>query len=190
MAADSTQIDTLSTERNANYIFLLAFQPDSVNQNQLLYEMAKYNFSNFLVRNFDIAIDQDAHGLLRMLISGFLNYDEARQYARQLYSDATIAAMLKPCRSLIVSEQNLHLLGTAYSYRDYEVFFEQELEPIEVPEDTLLDEPESITQEENEEEDTKPAGNDQPEAPDDDLFQDMPRRQNTNDIEFDDDFWR
>ena len=190
MAADSTQTDTLSTERNANYIFLLAFQPDSVNQNQLLYEMARYNFSNFLVRNFDIAIDQDAHGLSRMLISGFLNYDEARQYARQLYSDATIAAMLKPCRSLIVSEHNLPLLGTAYSYRDYEVFFEQELEPIEVSDETLLDEPESITQQESEDKDTKPAGNDQPESSDDDLFQDMPRRQNTNDIEFDDDFWR
>ena len=190
MAADSTQTDTLSIERNTNFIFLLAFQPDSVNQNQLLYEMARYNFSNFLVRNFDIAIDQDAHGLSRMLISGFLNYDEARQYARQLYNDATIAAMLKPCRSLIVSEHNLHLLGTAYSYRDYEVFFEQELEPIEVPEDTVLDEPESIMQQEDEVEDTKPAGNDQQEAPDDDLFQDMPRRQNTNDIEFDDDFWR
>ena len=72
-SGDSTQVDTLTFERNTSYVFLLAYQPDSVNQNQLLYEMAKYNFSNYLVRNFDIVIDQDQNGLSRMLISGFLS---------------------------------------------------------------------------------------------------------------------
>ena len=59
-SADSASTDTLSVERNTNYIFLLAYQPDSVNANQLLYEMAKYNFTNFMVRNFEIATDYDA----------------------------------------------------------------------------------------------------------------------------------
>lgn len=190
MTSDSTRTDTLSIERNANYIFLLAYQPDSINQNQLLYEMAKYNFSNFLVRNFDITIDQDENGLVRMLVSGFLNYDEARQYARQLYTDKTMATLLRPCRSLIVSEKNLRLLGTNYSYRDYEEFFEKELEPLDVSPEPLLDEPEIITQEE--EEDVQPATNsNQPAANDDDpLFNDLPQQQNSGYMEFDDDFWR
>ena len=81
VSGDSTVVDTLRFERNVKYVFMLAYQPDSVNQNQLLYEMARYNFTNFMVRNFDIVIDQDAHGLSRMLLSGFLSYDEARQYA-------------------------------------------------------------------------------------------------------------
>ncbi len=190
ITGDSTRTDTLSIERNANYIFLLAYQPDSINQNQLLYEMAKYNFSNFLVRNFDITIDQDEYGLARMLVSGFLNYDEARQYARQLYTDKAMATLLRPCRSLIVSEKNLRLLGTNYSYRDYEEFFEKELEPLDVSPEPLLDEPEIITQEE--EEDVQPATNsNQPAANDDDpLFNDLPQQQNSGYMEFDDDFWR
>ena len=190
MAADSTRNDTLTLELNTNYVFLLAYQPDSVNHNQLLYEMAKYNFSNFLVRNFDITTDQDANGLARMMISGFLNYDEARQYARQLYADETMAAILRPCRSIIVSEKNLPLLGTNYSYRDYEEFFEKELEPLDVSPEPLLDEPEIITQEE--EEDVQPATNsNQPAANDDDpLFNDLPQQQNSGYMEFDDDFWR
>ena len=119
MASDSTKTDTLRFERETKYVFLLAYLPDSVNQNQLLFEMARYNFSNYLVRNFDIEMDQDANGLCRMLISGFLNYDEARQYARQLYAaDGQLATMLHACRSLIVSEQNLRLLGTTYSARN------------------------------------------------------------------------
>ena len=94
LGGDSTMVDTLRFERDVKYVFLLAYQPDSVNQNQLLYEMAKYNFSNYLVRNFDIVIDQDQYGLSRMLISGFLSYDEARQYARQLHMYSTLKILL------------------------------------------------------------------------------------------------
>lgn len=185
---DSAKVDTLTIERNANYVFLLVYQPDSVNQNQLLYEMAKYNFSNFLVRNFDITIDQDPHGLSRMLISGFLNYDEARQYARQLYNTTAMTTLLRPCRSLIVSEKNLPLLGNAYSYRDYEVFFLKELEPITISKEPLLEEPESIIQEQEEEDMPPVEQTDQ--SGDDDFFNDVPQQQNNGYIEFDDDFWR
>ena len=190
MAADSTSNDTLTMERETNFVFLLAYHPDSVNHNQLLYEMAKYNFSNFLVRNFDINVDQDAHGLVRMMISGFLNYDETRQYARQLYNDQTMADMLRPCRPIIISEKNLPLLGTTYSYRDYELFFEKELEPLEVSEEDLLDEPETIIQnEEDEDGEEGQQPNDDSQEPDDPLFNNAPQQQNNGYMEFDDDFW-
>ena len=195
LGSDSALVDTLRFERDVKYVFLLAYQPDSVNQNQLLYEMAKHNFSNYLVRNFDIVIDQDTYGMSRMLISGFLSYDEARQYARQLHdTSGTLADMLHLCRSLIISEDNLRLLGTAFSYQDYEVFFEQQIEPVEISTQPLLEEPESITQEEDPEdaEDSKEDAEDRPQAPnDDDLFNDGPLPQNSNvDDIFDDDFWR
>ena len=196
VSGDSTMVDTLRFERNAKYVFLLAFQPDSVNQNQLLYELARHNFSNYMVRNFDIVIDQDAHGLSRMLISGFLSYDEARQYARQLYNvEGKLQELLLACRSLIVSEDNLRLLGTTYSYKDYEVFFEQQIEPVEISTQPLLDEPEDIIQQEDpedfydepSEDNQQPANNnDMP----DDLFNDGPQQQQNGLIEFDDDFWR
>ena len=189
MASDSTRNDTLTIERNANYVFMLVYQPDSVNHNQLLYEMAKYNFSNFLVRNFDINVEQDALGLVRMMISGFLNYDEARQYARQLYGDKAMADMLHPCRGVIISEKNLPLLGSTYSYRDYEIFFEEKLEPIAVSEEDLLDEPDTIVTEDDYEEDQQPSTDSQ--QPDDDpLFNDMPQQQSNTYDELDDDFWR
>jgi len=196
-SGDSTQVDTLVFERKTNHIFLLAYQPDSVNQNQLLYEMAKYNFSNYLVRNFDIVTDQDPNGLSRMLISGFLSYDEARQYARQLHAvEGPLKELLQNCHHLVVSEQNLRLLGTAYSYRDYELFYEKEIEPVEISKQPLLEEPESIVSEEDpDEEDVPVEGEEEQPAPadpdlPDDLFNDGPQQQNNGYIEFDDDFWR
>ena len=193
---DSTKVDTLVFERDTKYVFLLAYKPDSVNQNQLLYEMAKYNFSNFMVRSFDIVTDQDANGLCRMLISGFLSYDEARQYARQLHqNEGALADLLSACRSLIISENNLRLLGTAYSYRDYEVFFEQKVAPVKISALPLLDEPESITIEGGDDAESAAEDGDSPQpatstSDDDDLFNDAPVQQQGGLDDFDDDFWR
>jgi len=143
LASDSLGSDTLSIERNTRYLFVLAYQPDSVDSNRLLFEMAKYNFSNFLVRNFDMATDSQ-DGIARMTISGFLNYDEARQYARQLKADWQMAATLRKCRSLIVSEENMELLGSKFSYSDYEKFYDEELAPMEISKEKLLDNPADI----------------------------------------------
>ena len=150
---DSTANDTLSTERFTGFVFLLAYQPDSVDANQLLYDMAKYNFSNFLVRNFDIAVDQD-NGICRLMISGFLSYDEALQYARHLYADPAMAAKVKGCRRIIISQENLKLLGTKYSYNEYEKFFEDALAPISISKEQLLNMPESVEQEKEPESDS------------------------------------
>ena len=94
-----------------------------------------------------------------------------------------MADMLRPCRPIIISEKNLPLLGTNYSYRDYEIFFEKELEPLDVSDEDLLDEPETIIQnEEDEEPDANgqnPNGNSQ-DPNYDPLFDDAPQQQNNN----------
>lgn len=144
-ATDSTSADTLSKERYTGFTFLLAFAADSIDENQLLYDMAKYNFTNFIVRNFDMAIDDD-NGIRRMLVSGFLSYDEALQYARHLYANPDMAKRLRGCRRIIISDDNLKLLGTRYSYTDYEKFFEEALAPLTVSDEQLLNMPEEVPQ--------------------------------------------
>jgi hypothetical protein len=150
LAEDSTGTDTLSAERNTDFLFILAYQPDSLNENQLPYEMSRYNFSNFLVRNFDIAIEQ-ATGVRRMTISGFLNFDEALQYARQLYADEHMQEVVRPCRSLVISTHNLSLIGSRYSYRDYDEFYERTFLPLQISNEELLQIPEEIEMPEEEE---------------------------------------
>ena len=188
LSADSTAADALSTERHQNFLFLLVYQPDSILENQLLFEMARYNFSNFLVRNFDIRIDED-EGLHRMLISGFLSYDEALQYARQLYADPLMKEQVKDCRSLVVSEVNLPLIGTKFSYDDYQKFYEDTFLPMKVSDEKLLIIPDEIEAPDVEEvgspEDlsTDDDGNDN-----DDLFPQTNSRK-VKDFDFGDDFW-
>ena len=187
LSADSTGTIELSAERNDNFMFILAYEPDSVNENQLLFELARYNFTNFLVRNFDIQLDED-NGLHRMRVSGFLSYDEALQYARQLYADNAMADWLKPCRSLIIGEKNLALIGTRFSYEDYQQFYEDTFVPMEVSKQQLLTEPSDVEILDPEdfgttEEESSENGEDD----DDDLF---PTQQpKVQDFDFGDDFW-
>ena len=141
---DSTaEARQLSEERLANFVFLLAYPENSLDEDQLLYEMALYNFTSFMVRNFDIEIVKD-NGLAQMRVKGFLNYDEAHAYAQKLYAAPHMSVVLKDIRSVIISETNLELLGTVFSFDDYKKFYDEKFAPLPVPEDLRLDEPTSI----------------------------------------------
>ena len=144
--SDTTKaVKTFSAERNTSFMFILAYQEQSLNDNQLLYEMARYNFTNFMVRNFDITIDK-LNGVCRMEVKGFLNYDEALQYARQLYNDKKMTDKLKDIRKFITSEDNLKLIGTRFSYKDYENFYGKTFAPMKISDDRLLEIPETVEQ--------------------------------------------
>ena len=186
MLTDSTRADTLSAARDERFVFILAYEPDSVNENQLLFEMARYNFTNFLVRSFEITIDED-EGMHRMHINGFLSYDEAMQYARQLYADQQMAEKLKDCRSLIISETNLALIGTRFSYDDYQQFYEDTFVPMKISEQKLLIEPAEIELPDVEDLPSEPQTEQQED--DDDLFPNEKPQQKVQDFEFGDDFW-
>ena len=188
LGSDSTAVIELSAERNENFMFILAYVPDSINENQLLFEMARYNFTNFLVRNFDIVLDED-NGLHRMRISGFLNYDEALQYARQLFADKAMAAFLKPCHHLIISENNLALIGTRFSYDEYMQFYEDTFIPMKISQEKLLTEPEHIDLPDVEDIGTEEEQQSDEEEDDDELLPNQSRQPAVQDFDFGDDFW-
>ncbi len=185
--ADSVTTDTLSADRDVPFVFLLVYQPDSLGaalqrtpaqaENQLLYEMARFNFSNFLVRNFDLQIER-MEGYSRMLISGFLNFDEALQYARQLTASEEMSTMMHHCRSLVISEHNLTLIGSRYSFHDYDEFYEQTFLPLQISDEELLQMPDYELPTDEEEEDS-----DDSEAPDNAV------PATNGDFDFDEDFF-
>ncbi|MBP5278351.1 MAG: tetratricopeptide repeat protein [Prevotella sp.] len=141
--SDSVAVKEFTVERNDPFVFIFAYEPDSVNENQLLFELARYNFTNFLVRNFEIQIEEH-EGLHRMMVSGFRSYDEVLQYARQMLDNERIRELTHKCRKILISEPNLALLGTQFSYKEYDEFYEQHFIPIRISTVRLLTEPENI----------------------------------------------
>ena len=155
LGSDSTAVIELSAERNENFMFILAYEPDSINENQLLFEMA----------------------------------DEALQYARQLFADKAMAAFLKPCHHLIISENNLALIGTRFSYDEYMQFYEDTFIPMKISQEKLLTEPEHIDLPDVEDIGTEEEQQSEEEEDDDELLPNQSRQPAVQDFDFGDDFW-
>lgn len=152
--SDSINAKTFDAERNTEFVFMLAYVPDSVDENKLLYQMAKVNFTHYVVRNFDLAIEDDANGLRRMVVRGFRNFDEALQYARGLSEQAGLQQLLSGCKAIVISDKNLPLLGTNFSYADYQDFYDKNFAPLKISSQPLLTEPIHVAPKEDAERET------------------------------------
>ena len=173
--SDSTAVREFSNDRNAAFIYMIAYKPDSIDANRMLFELARYNFTSFMVRNFDIEVEQ-ADGLNRMLVKGFRNYDEALQYARQLQKQKQLMKLVGKSRQIVISDVNLPLLGKQFSYADYAEFYEKNFAPLEIATEDLLDIPEEPVVEPDEQKTTKQR---------DDFEEEPANNQNTTNTFFD-----
>ena len=137
---DTTNAKGFSDERNTEFTFLFVYNPDSISENKLLFQLARFNFTNFVVRNFNIEI-ADAAGLHHMMVTGFRSFDEARQYARVLYKNDGMMNAAKGSRSVVISNENLPMLGTQYSYNEYDDFYTEHFQPLKADNPYMLYEP-------------------------------------------------
>lgn len=130
--ADSLR-QPFSAERYTPFNFVLAYEEGTVNDNQLLFEVARYNFSKFIVRNFDITTSKQ-NGIGMLHVKGLMSFDEAYQYMHRLYADTEMATKLSGIRALLISDENMELLLKYYSIEEYTEFYEQNFTVL--PEDT------------------------------------------------------
>ena len=126
--AQESQPDSLlpqfSPERYEPFIFVLAYPDGELDQNQLLFEVARFNFSNYMMRNFDISFETE-QGIGMMIVGEFLNFDEAYVYQRNLYDDADMASKLSGIKAVVITRKNLDILFKHYSFNDYQEFYEE-----------------------------------------------------------------
>ena len=131
---DSASVKPFSEERAVPFIFMLAYEDGSVNDNQLLFEIARYNFTNFMVRNFEMTMPKQG-GITMLQVSGFMNYDEVWSYRQRLYAVPDMASRLAGIRSYLISEENLKLLFEGHSFDEYQQFFDEHFTTLPLPDD-------------------------------------------------------
>ncbi|NDV67316.1 tetratricopeptide repeat protein [Dysgonomonas sp. 25] len=92
------------------YMLLLFYRANSIDRNELLYQVADYNFSNYIVQTFDLNFEQDLP--LEMLqIKGFEQYANVRSYINKAFLPEGLAHKLDPSILMVpVSEENSRLL--------------------------------------------------------------------------------
>ncbi len=105
----------------ASYVVLITPAEESV-LNRTLYEVALFNFSQFMIKDFDLKIVpvfSATQGAL--LVSGFETLSEAEWYRGLLQSDTALAAFCadNSVQTLCITAANYALLNTRFSVEDY-----------------------------------------------------------------------
>lgn len=139
----------LSPARDTAFNVIIAYPADSIDENKLLYDVARYNFTNFSVRNFEIE-QTTQEGLGEMIVKGFSNFDEAHSYAQMLYNNTTTRPYFATARLIVISQANLEKLGVDFSIADYQNFYDKTFAPIKIKPDLQLDKQIDIYQSEDE----------------------------------------
>ncbi len=120
VASDSLR--SFSMERAEKSFVYIIIGTDEAALNNLLYEVALYNFSQFLIKDFDlrkVPIFTMSHSALE--IAGFDTLDEALWYISLVKDNPELNALLQQLQATIlpITETNLPLLNHPYSIDDY-----------------------------------------------------------------------
>lgn len=136
-AADGQPLN-FERDPNAPHYLVLAFPRDSVSANQLLYDVARFNFSSFVVSDFDLEPMSFGNvGLL--IIKGFANIRHVEHYRKVMAEkDFTLPDGVRP---IMISKSNFELL--LREGRSFEEYFRfEENKTIEETEAKALEETE------------------------------------------------
>lgn len=141
-AAQDSLMPQFKVEHNTPYLFILAYEKGKINQDLLLYEMARYNFSTFVIKDFDLNFEEML-GIGLLKISTFTSFEEVIQYQHLVFSNKNMARKLSGLKVLLISKSNFELLKKYYSFADYSRFYEENFSkiPFEEISPTLMETP-------------------------------------------------
>ncbi len=117
---DSATFEFLPEE---THYLALAFDTSRVKVNRLQFDVALYNFTNYLVRDYDLTVGNI--GKMNVLLIGtFENATDVLRYLSYLnFNGQTPEANYPGLHPVVVSETNLKLLQDGADIKDYDAFF-------------------------------------------------------------------
>jgi hypothetical protein len=122
MVDEELRDKTFSAEKKATHYLLLIPRNELVNLNSLLYDLAAFNFTKFMIKDYDLA-KRSAGGLTYISITTE-SYEETEWYERTMLAEPTLQGKitLDQVERVIISEENLKLIEQGKSWEEYKEF--------------------------------------------------------------------
>ena len=117
---EGTEADSMVTfidNDDIPHLLLLAYKTDSISQNDLLFEIAKFNFENYLVKDFDLEI-MTTGDISILIISKFDNIDALIEYHDRMDHSATLN-LPEGIYMIDISETNFRALLKGRTFDEY-----------------------------------------------------------------------
>jgi len=118
-------INKLTYDPKSPHIVLIAYRADSTNINRLMFDVALYNFTTFLIRDYDLSLG-NVGKMDVLLVQGFEDADEALRYRSTInFQDEEPEKKYKESKIIIVSAKNIQILMQGLNMELYQEFFEK-----------------------------------------------------------------
>ena len=113
---------TFSAEKKATHYLLLIPRNELVNLNSLLYDLAAFNFTKFMIKDYDLA-KRSVGGLTYISITTE-SYEETEWYERTMLAEPTLQGKitLDQVERVIISEENLKLIEQGKTWEEYKLW--------------------------------------------------------------------
>lgn len=110
---------TFSAEKKTAHYLLLIPRNENVNLNSLLYDLAAFNFTKFMVKDYDL--NKRTSGGLTYICVGTESYEETEWYERTMLAEPTLQGRitLDQVDRIIISEENLKLIEQGKTWEEY-----------------------------------------------------------------------
>ncbi|MDD4921326.1 MAG: tetratricopeptide repeat protein [Bacteroidales bacterium] len=113
-----------------SHVLLIRYQKDSTNIQKLQFDVALYNFRNFLIRDYELSFAKVGE-MDVLLIRGFENAEDVMRYRSWInFQNIKPEEKYPGIRLIMVSESNLRLLEQGVSINKYLDFFEEKYSDI------------------------------------------------------------
>ncbi|GAB6011650.1 type IX secretion system periplasmic lipoprotein PorW/SprE [Viscerimonas tarda] len=126
--AEFAEIDTITqfkNEADAPHQLMLIFDPQKTSKNDLLYNVADYNFSNFVLQTFDLNFSElTPFGILQ--VSEFASLKDVAEYTNKIFEENSLIGKLDSTIIILpISTGNYAVLSRGKSLNDYFEFFKE-----------------------------------------------------------------
>jgi len=113
-----------STEKQTKHRILFISSTNQEGMNKLLYNIASFNFSRFMIKDFDLVINKLDSTKKALSVTNFESYDEALWYDNSIAADSFMTKLLNNLQveKVIISEENYALIKTTFHLKDYLAF--------------------------------------------------------------------
>lgn len=112
-----------SNDRQLKHRLLLISLSKDPNMFRLQFNIASYNFSHFLIKNYDMAISK-LDSLSTLSITGLESFDEAKWYENSVSIDEKVKELFLKyqIQKVVISEENYGLIKGPFNLEDYLTF--------------------------------------------------------------------
>lgn len=120
-------------DNDAKHYFVLMIPTKDVDKDQLLYDIARFNFTKFLIKDFDLTWAQMNSDTAFLVVNGFNGIDEGLWYQRTFMLDDGIFKILSQLdfQRYVITDRNFRALLTSLRFKQYLKFYNTHYKPLE-----------------------------------------------------------